>query len=199
MKTGWLTCRIVILVNLFPLTYLLFSSEEEKGLWGRKGVWGSKPRQNASVFFQSVFVPVKTFCQIKVMNYGTVSGVWCNSLRSLWACSPLVSFCRLGELWFTVWGIWTVGSQVLELSKHNVGHLFFQDADGRSQGNSPSLPPPLKVGWWVTTALCVYIVGSIIIVLCPCNETISSLLLLWMTLNELYYLSQSRSRHWVSG
>lgn len=86
---------------------LSFCSEEEKGLWGRKGVWGSKTMQNASIFFQSVFVPIKTFCQMKEMNYRTVSGVWCNSIRSLWACSQLVSFCRLGELWFTVWGIWT--------------------------------------------------------------------------------------------
>lgn len=51
-------------------------------------------------------------------------------------------------------------------------------ADGGSQENSPCLSPPLNVGWWVTSALCLHIFGYIIIVLCSCNETISSLLLL---------------------
>lgn len=126
MKTGWLPCTMVIWVNLFSFNVLTFCSEEEKGLWGRKGVWGSKTRQNANICFQSVFVPIKMFCQIKEMNYCTVFGGWCNSFCSLWACTQLVSFCRLEELWFTVWGILTVGSQVLKLSKHSIDCLFFQ-------------------------------------------------------------------------
>lgn len=84
---------------------LIFCSDEEKGLWGRKGAWGSETRQNASICFQSALVPTEAFCQIREMNYCTVSGVWCNSFRSLWVGSQLLSFCRLGELWFTVWGI----------------------------------------------------------------------------------------------
>lgn len=51
--------------------YLLFA-EEEKGLWGRKGVRGSKTKQNANTCFQSMFVPIKIFCQIKEMNYYAV-------------------------------------------------------------------------------------------------------------------------------
>lgn len=40
-------------------------------------------------------------------------------------------------------------------------------ADGSSQRNLSSLLPLLTVGWWVTSALCLYTVGSIIIVLAP--------------------------------
>lgn len=126
MKAGRLTCRMVIWVNLLSFNVLTFCSEEEKGLWGRKGVWGGKTRQNANICFQSMFVSIKIFCQIKEMNCCTVFEGWCNSFCSLWASTQLVSFCRLEELWFTVWGILTVGSQVLTLSKHSIGYLFLQ-------------------------------------------------------------------------
>lgn len=105
---------------------VFFAVTRKRGCGEEKRMQGSKTRQNVSICFQSVFIPIKTFCQIKEINYCTVFGGWCNSFCSLWACSQMVSFCRLEELWFTVWGILTVGSQVLKLSKHSIGCLFFQ-------------------------------------------------------------------------
>lgn len=86
---------------------ILFAARWERGCREEKGCEIAKQgRMPAFSFSQSSYL-LKHFAKSKRWITALFLESDATLFFSLWACSQLVSFCRLGKLWFAVWAIWT--------------------------------------------------------------------------------------------
>lgn len=65
MKTGWLTCRIVIWVNLFSFTYLFFAVRRKRGCGEEKGWEVAKQGRRPAFSFSPCSYLLKHFAKSK--------------------------------------------------------------------------------------------------------------------------------------
>lgn len=137
---------------------ILLAVRRKRGCGEEKGCEVAKQGKMPAFSFSQCSYLLNNFAKSKTWITALFPGVWRNSLPSLWAFSQLVAFCRLGELWFTVWGIRTqqLDHQFRNFQSTSLGVCSFRMWFGRCQMKFTQLSTSTKC-WLVGNYSSVFI------------------------------------------